>query len=217
MAVTVALADDHPLVRVGLRAVVEAEPEFHLIGETGDGLEAIQFIERARPDVLVVDLMMPGLSGLEVIRQASRRAPGTRIVVLSMHANEAYVLEALKHGAAAYVLKDASARDLIQAIREAAAGRRFLSAPLSERAMAAYLEKAEGTIADAYETLTDREREVLHLAAQGYSNPTIADRLSISPRTAETHRTNLMRKLELRSQTELIRYALRRGILPLEG
>jgi two-component system, NarL family, response regulator NreC len=215
--VTIALADDHALVRHGLRAVLSGEPEFDIVGETGDGLEAIHFVERVRPDVLVIDLMMPGLSGLEVIRQASRRAPGTRIVVLSMHANEAYVLEALKHGASGYVLKDSSAEELIQAIREAAAGRRFLSPPLSERAIAAYVEKAEGAIADAYETLTDREREILHLAAEGCSSSSIADRLSISPRTAETHRSNLMRKLDLHNQTDLIRYAIRRGILPMEN
>jgi two-component system response regulator NreC len=217
MALTVALADDHPLIRQGLRTLLSGEPEFKLVGETGDGIETLHAVERLKPDVLVMDLMMPGLNGLEVIRQASRRSPGTRVVVLSMHANEGYVLEALRHGAAAYVLKESNTEELIQAIREAAAGRRYLSPPLSERAIKAYVQKAESGLSDSYETLTDREREILQLAAEGCSSSTIADRLSISPRTAETHRMNLMRKLGLKNQTDLIRYALRRGIIPMES
>ncbi len=165
--------------------------------------------------MLVIDLMMPGLSGLEVTRQVHQRSPRTHIVILSMYSNEAYVLEALKNGAAAYVLKGSSTADLVQAVREVAAGRRYLSPPLSERAIERYVQKAEYTVRDSYDTLTNREREVLHLAAEGLTNAEVADRLSISPRTAETHRANLMRKLGLRTQTDLIRYALRRGILPL--
>lgn len=213
---TIVLADDHQVVRQGLRALLEAEPDFRLIGEAGDGLETAQLVERLQPDVLIVDLMMPNLNGLEVTRQASQRSPQTRVVILSMHANEAYVLEALRNGAAGYVLKDSSAADLVQAVREVIAGRRYLSPPLSERAIEAYLHKAGAAALDPYETLTTREREVLHLAAEGYTNAEIAARLSISPRTAETHRANMMRKLELRTQTDLIRYALRRGILPME-
>src|SRR5438034_359612 len=159
---------------------------------------------------------MPPRSGLEVARQVRQRAPETRVIVLSMHANEAYVLEALRHGAAAYILKETSSAELVQAIRAVVAGRRYLSRPLSERALAAYAQRAEATPLDLYETLTTREREVLHLAVEGCSNTDIAARLSISPRTAETHRTNLMRKLGLQSQTELVRYALRRGIIPME-
>ena len=214
---TIVLADDHPIVRQGLRSVLEAEPDFRVIGEAGDGLQTMPLVERLRPQVLVLDLLMPGLSGLEVARQVRQRAPETRVIVLSMHANEAYVLEALRHGAAAYVLKETSSAELVQAVRAVVAGRRYLSRPLSERALEAYVQRAEATPLDLYETLTTREREVLHLAAEGCSNSEIAARLSISPRTAETHRSNLMQKLGLHSQTELVRYALRRGIIPLEN
>ncbi len=213
---TIVLADDHHIVRQGLRALLEGQPDFQLVGEAGDGLEAVQLTERQKPDVLIIDLMMPSLNGLEATRQISQRSPHTRVVILSMHANEAYVLEALRNGAAGYVLKDSSAADLVQAVREVVAGRRYLSSPLSERAIAAYIQKASDVALDPYEMLTNREREVLHLAAEGYTNAEIADQLSISPRTAETHRANLMHKLGLRTHTDLIRYALRRGILPME-
>jgi DNA-binding NarL/FixJ family response regulator len=213
---TIVLADDHHVVRQGLRVLLEGQPDFQLVGEAGDGLEAVQLTERLKPDVLIIDLMMPSLNGLEATRQLSQRSPHTRVVILSMHANEAYVLEALRNGAAGYVLKDSSAADLVHAVREVVAGRRYLSSPLSERAIAAYIQKASDVALDPYEMLTNREREVLHLAAEGYTNAEIADQLSISPRTAETHRANLMHKLGLRTQTDLIRYALRRGILPME-
>jgi two-component system response regulator NreC len=213
---TIVLADDHHVVRQGLRALLEGQPDFQLVGEAGDGLEAVQLTERLKPDVLIIDLMMPSLNGLEATRQVGQRSSHTRVVILSMHANEAYVLEALRNGAAGYVLKDSSAADLVQAVREVVAGRRYLSAPLSERAIAAYIQKASDVALDPYEMLTNREREVLHLAAEGRTNAEIADQLSISPRTAETHRANLMHKLGLRTHTDLIRYALRRGILPME-
>jgi len=213
---TIVLADDHHIVRQGLRVLLEGQPDFQLVGEAGDGLEAVQLTERLKPDVLIIDLMMPSLNGLEATRQVSQRSPHTRVVILSMHANEAYVLEALRNGAAGYVLKDSSAADLVHAVREVVAGRRYLSSPLSERAIAAYIQKASDVTLDPYEMLTNREREVLHLAAEGNTNAEIADQLSISPRTAETHRANLMHKLGLRTHTDLIRYALRRGILPME-
>jgi two-component system response regulator NreC len=210
---TIVLADDHHIVRQGLRRLLEDEPDFQVVGDTGDGLEALQLVERLQPDVLVVDLVMPGLSGLEVTRQVNQRSPRTRVVILSMYANEAYVLEALKNGASGYVLKESSGVDLVRAVREALAGRRYLSPPLSEHAIEAYLEKVDTGPLDPYETLTAREREVLHLAAEGHTNNQIAERLSISPRTVETHRANLMRKLGLNNHAELIRYALGRGIL----
>ena len=213
---TIVLVDDHQVVRQGLRALLESESDFSITGETGDGLEAVDLVERLRPDVLVVDLMMPGLNGLEVTRQSCKRSPRTQVVILSMHSNEAYVLEALRNGAKGYVLKDASMADLVRAIREVTAGKHFLSPPLSERAIEIYKQRAETVELDRYETLTNREREVLHLLAEGYSYKEMGARLSISPRTAETHRTNLMRKLDLRTQTDLIRYALRKGILPME-
>jgi DNA-binding NarL/FixJ family response regulator len=213
---TIVLADDHVVVRQGLRALLEAEPDFAIVAEAADGLEVADLVERLKADVLVLDLMLPGLNGLEVTRQVQQRWPQTRIVILSMYANEAYVLEALRNGAAAYVLKEASAADLVHAIREVMAGRRYLSPPLSESAIELYVQKAKAAPRDAYEALTTREREVLQLAAEGQSNPEIADRLGISARTVETHRANLMHKLDLRSQTDLVRYALRRGILPPE-
>lgn len=214
---SIVLADDHPVVRQGLRALLEAETDFRLIGEAGDGLEAVQLAERLCPNVLVLDLMMPGLNGLEVARRVSQRTPQTRIVILSMYASEAYVLEAMKNGAAGYVLKDSTAADLVKAIREVAAGRRYLSSPLSERAIEVYIESAKATTLDLYDTLTTREREVFQMVVEGRTNAEIAARLMISPRTVETHRANLTRKLGLRTQTELVRYALRRGILSLDN
>lgn len=216
-ATTIVLAEDHHVVRQGLRALFEAEPSFSVIGEAANGLEALDVVEEVKPDVLIVDLMMPGLNGLEVTRRVRHRFPHTRVVILSMYPSEAYVLEALRNGASGYVVKDAGAADLMQAVREAAAGRRYLSPPLSDRAVEAYAEKSQGSTLDVYETLTDREREILQLVADGKSNTEIAARLSISPRTAETHRANVMRKLGLRNQTDLVRYALCRGIVPMEN
>jgi two-component system, NarL family, response regulator NreC len=209
---TIALADDHALIREGLRTVLDVEPDWFVVGEAADGLEAIDLVDRLRPDVLIVDLMLPNLSGLEVIRQVRRRAPQTHIIALSMHTNESYVLAALRNGAEAYVLKDAGSADIIQAVREVLVGRRYLSPPLSQYALETYIEKAKGAPLDPYETLTTREREVLHLVAQGETTLAIAARLVLSPRTVETHRTNLMRKLRLRTQIDLLRYALQRGI-----
>lgn len=213
---TIVLADDHHIVRQGLRALLEVEPGFTVVAEAGDGLEALQLVEQLVPNVLVLDLMMPGLNGLEVTRQLTKHSPKTGIVILSMYANEAYVLEALANGASAYVLKDSNSADLVHAVREVAAGRRYLSPPLSDRAIEVYQAKAKAATLDRYETLTTREREVLQLIAEGHTNTDIASLLGISARTVETHRSNLMHKLVLHTQADLIRYALRRGIIPME-
>ncbi len=214
---TIVLADDHQVVRLGMRSLLDAEPDFSVIGEASDGIEADRMVEDLKPHVLIVDLMMPGINGLEVVRHVSQRSPTTRIIVLSMHANESYVLEALRNGASAYVLKESSAGDIVHAVREVLNGRRYLSPPLSERAIELYVQQAnEETVLDPYDKLTSREREVLYLAAQGFNASDIADKLSISPRTAETHRTNLMRKLSLHTKTDLIKYALHRGIIPMD-
>jgi two-component system response regulator NreC len=213
---TIVLADDHHLVRQSFRLLLDAEPDFHVLGEAASGLETIELALRLRPDVLLVDLMMPELNGIEVARRIKKQLPNTVIVILSMHENEAYVVEALRAGVSAYVLKKSTAQELVYAIQQGLAGHLFLSPPLNEHAIQVYLEKAQGTNLDPYETLTAREREVLHLAAEGMNNAAIAARLSISPRTVEMHHGNLMRKLRLRNQADLIRFALQRGILPLE-
>ncbi len=212
--ISIVLVDDHPVVRKGLRALLEAEPDLSVVGEAASGQEAIDLVERLKPALLIVDLRMPGLDGLEVTRQVSRRSPHTRVLILSMHANEAYVTEGLRSGATGYVLKDTDSPSLLLAVREVAAGGRYLSPPLSELIVEAYLQKSQDGSLDAYETMTARERQILLLAAEGGTNADIAARLSISPRTAETHRAHLMRKLGLKTQTELVRYCLRRGILP---
>lgn len=213
---TIVLADEHKVVRQGLRAVLEFEPGFRVIGEAGNGLDATRLVERLRPNVLVLDLMMPGLSGLEVTRQLRKRSPKTRVVILSMHGDQSYVLEALKNGAAGYVLKDSSADELIKAVHEAAANRRYLSPPLSDSAVDAYAQQASATGTDSYDSLSSREREVFQLAAEGHTNKEIGKMLFISPRTVEIHRANMMQKLGLSNQIEMIRYALKRGILSKE-
>jgi DNA-binding NarL/FixJ family response regulator len=210
----IVLAEDHGVVRQGLRALLEKEPGFSVVGETPDGLLVADLVEATRPDVLVLDLVMPGLGGLDVAREVARRFPRTRIVVLSMHASEAFVVQAFRNGASAYVLKESSAPELVRAIHEVMAGRRHLSPPLSDRALELYLARAKEGEVDVYERLTPRERQVLHLAAEGLSNPAIGQRLGISPRTAQTHRAHVMEKLGLRNRKELIVYAVSHGLLP---
>ncbi len=212
--VRILLADDHKVVRQGLRALLDSEADFEVVGEAGDGLEAVRLVEQVKPDILVLDLMMGGITGLEVIRQVGRRYPHTGIVVLSMYGNESYVVEALRAGAKAYILKEAASDELLRAVREAAAGHHYLSPPLSERAIEAYVKKSEDAFLDPYEKLTSREREVLHLASQSCTNAEIAERLYISRRTVEVHRANMMQKLGLSTQAQLISYAIRKGILP---
>jgi two-component system response regulator NreC len=213
VTITIVLADDHPVVRAGVRNLLEAESDMRVVGEIHEALRVESEIERMRPDVLVLDVFMPDLNGMEVARRVTKRTPGTRIVILSMHSNEAYVVEALRSGALGYVLKGASPQALVEGIRTVHTGRRYLSPPLAADVIEAYLTRAGGAPLDEYETLTSREREVLHLVAQGNTSAEIATRLFISPRTVETHRANIMRKLELHSQGDVVRYALRRGII----
>lgn len=212
---TIVIADDHPIVRLGLQALIEAEHEYAIVGQAEDGLTAAQLVQRLKPAILIIDLVLPGLNGIEVTRRARQDAPDTRVIILSLHDNEAHVLESLRAGAAGYVLKSSSTTYLIHAVREVAAGRRYLSPPLSEWAIEAFMRQTslDATDLDRHALLTSREQEVLHLAAQSLSNGEIGARLSISPRTVETHRSNLMRKLNLHSQTDLIRYAIQRGII----
>jgi DNA-binding NarL/FixJ family response regulator len=216
MAISIILADDHPVVHRGMQALLERERDFSIVGVAADGLETVGLTERLKPDVLVLDLMMPGLSGLEVLRILRERSPQTRIVILSMHSSSAFVVQALQNGAAGYVLKESTEENLVHAVREAAAGRRFLSPPVTEIAINTYIEQSKTGPFDPHETLTPRQREVLQLAAEGKTNAEIAERLNISQRTVENHRATLMHRLGLRNQTELIRYAIRRGLIPLD-
>ena len=213
MGLNLVVADTHHMVRQGLCALLRTESDFRLAGEAADGVEALRLVERLRPDVLVLDLTMPGLGGLEVVRQTIRRSPQTRTVVLSLRKEEAYVVEALRVGAAGYVLKACGADDLFRAVRETAAGRRFICPCISESVLRACDRQAPGVSSDPFETLTDRERVVFQLTAEGQSGGEVAERLFISPRTVESHRANLMRKLGLRNHKELIRYAAGRGML----
>jgi two-component system response regulator NreC len=214
--ITLVLADDHHVVRQALRTLLESEPGFVVVGEASDGLRVADLVARIEPDVLLADLMMPGLNGMEVTRQVRKRCANTRVILLSMHMNEAHVLEALRSGVHGYVRKDATASDLIGAIRAVMSGQLYMSPPFSDQAIDAYRQRAEEAAVDPYERLTAREREVLHLAAEGLGNTEMAARLGISPRTAETHRARVMQKLGLRRLADLVRFALRRGLMPLD-
>jgi len=209
--ITAIIADDHEIVRRGLRSLLETH-NCKMIAEAADGLAAAQAVEKLKPNLLFLDLNMPRLHGLEVLKQVRTSSPNTRIIVLSMHNDEPYVIEALRAGASAYLLKGSESEEIAQALKEVMAGRRYLSAPLSEWAINALATKVAET-SDPLSTLSPREREVLQLATEGYGNPEIAEKLFISPRTAETHRTNLMRKLALQSQTDLVRFAIRKGLI----
>jgi two-component system, NarL family, response regulator NreC len=216
--IRIVLADDHAIVRHGLRTLLQSEPDLEVVGEVGDGPSALRVVREHDPDVVILDIGLPGLGGLDVARQLARGARRTRVLVLSIHAAEPYVLEALRNGVAGYALKDTPTQDLVRAVRQVAAGRRYLSPALSDRAIEAYIERTTSESAlDPFESLTPRERDVLHLAAHGQSNAAMAASMSISPRTVEVHRGSFMRKLGLRTQTDLIRYALRHGIIPVES
>jgi len=216
MTVTVLLADDHPIVRQGLRHLLEGEPDLKIVGEASDGLQAVELTEKFKPNVLIVDIMMPGLNGLEVLRQVKDRSPSTCSIVLSMQSADVYVVEALKSGALGFVLKETGPSELVNAVQQVISGRRYLSPRLSERLIDVLLQTSEELTLDPYETLTNREREILQMAAEGMTTAAIAKRLSISPRTAELHRGRMMGKLGLNNQTDLVRYALKRGILPMD-
>jgi DNA-binding NarL/FixJ family response regulator len=209
---TVILADDHDVVRRGIRSILEADGNFKVLTEVSDGLSAVQAVEKLKPALLFLDLSMPRLHGLEALRQVRAASPQTKVLILSMHNDEPYVIEALRAGAMAYILKGSESTEIARAVAEVTAGRRYLSAPLSERAIAALTSRTPDQ-SDPLNSLTPREREVLSLAAEGMSMAEMAEKLFISPRTAETHRTNLMQKLGLQSQTDLVRFAIRRGLI----
>jgi DNA-binding NarL/FixJ family response regulator len=216
VAISILIADDHALVRRGMQALFEAVPEFSVVGAAADGIEAVRLAERLKPDVLIVDLMMPGLGGLEALRIVRERSPRTRTVVISLHSSKAFIAQALQNGAMGFVLKGCSEENLVHAVKEAAAGRRFLSPSVTEAEVNAYIEQSKTQPFDPHETLTPRQREVLQLAAEGKTAVEIAARLKISPRTVENHRASSMEKLGLRNQIDLIRHAIRHGLIPPE-
>ena len=211
LRIKIVLADDHHLVRKGLKSLLTGEQTFDLVGEAGDGLEAVQMTEKLKPDVLMLDLAMPRMHGLEVIRRV-RGSTRTNVVVCSMHSDEPYVAEALRDGAAGYVLKDGTPEELIDAINAVAKGEHFLTPRIKKSALTAAL-GANARPDDPYYDLTERERVVLQNAAEGYSNAEIGQKLFISSRTVESHRANLMKKLNLTCQTDLVRFAIRRKII----
>ena len=211
--ISILLADDHPVILRGLRGLFEAYDDLRIVGEETDARKVVEAVARLEPDVLVMDLMMPGMSGMEIIREVAQHHPDTRIVVLSMHSNVAYVREALRNGALAYVLKCADSEELIHAVREVNARRRYLSPPLSENELEEYARQAQQHGLDPHDMLTNRERQVLRLAAEGNTSSQIAEQLHIGIRTVESHRASLLHKLGLRNQTELVCYAIQRGII----
>lgn len=211
---TIILADDHQILREALRLLLETQADFQVVAEAGDGLVTLELVEKFHPDVLILDMMMPGLSGLEVARRVRRNFPKMKVIILSMYDMESYVVDSLLAGVAGYVLKKSSSQELISAIRQVLGGNLYLSPSLNERAIQAYIQRGqEAHLEDPFKTLTDREREVFQLAVEGLNNPQIAGRLCLSARTVEMHRGNLMKKLGLRSQTELVIYAVKHNMI----
>ena len=207
---TVVIAEDHPIVRKGIRAFLTQTTEHEIVAECGDGIAALELVKELRPDVLITDLRMPGLDGLEVTRRVHQDYPNTAVVVLSAYSSDSYVSRAFRNGALAYLLKDSDIMELNDAITSALSGKRFISKSLASRT------QREPTLTDRYELLTARQREVLHLIGDGLTTPEISEKLSISGRTVEKHRSNLMQKLEVKNYADLIRFALQRGLSPLD-
>lgn len=212
--VRILLADDHTLVRQGLRKVLEERPEWEVVAEAGDGREAVRLAEQHRPDVAVVDVAMPLLNGIEATRQITKRVPNTRVLVLSMHADEAYVTQILQAGATGYLLKDSADVDLLKAVEEAASGRSFFSPAIARVMLDDYRRQlTDKGVSDRYEILSEREREIFQLIAEAKPNKEIAALLNVSPSTVETHRAHIMDKLDLHSAAEIVLYAVRRGVI----
>lgn len=208
------IADDHPFVRTGLRHVLEEHPEFKVAGEASDGREAVRLAEQEHPDVAVLDIGMPNLNGIEAARQISETLPGISIIMLSMHSDEAYVLRSLKAGARAFLLKQSAESDLITAIKAVSKGKSFFSPAISQMLLEDYMRQIrDRDVEDSYDLLTPREREILQMIAEGKSNKEMANQLQLSLYTVETHRANLMEKLDLHTVPELILYAVRKGVI----
>jgi two-component system, NarL family, response regulator NreC len=212
--IRILLADDHTVVRKGLRLLLESHPGFQVIADAADGRAAVSLAAEHTPDVVVMDVAMPGLNGIEAARQISSRFPQTAVVFLSMHSDESYVLKALKAGARAYLLKDSAEHDLIAAVIAVSEGKAFFSPAISKMLVEDYMRQMqERQVEDSYDLLTTREREVLQLLAEGRNNKEIAGILNLSQYTVETHRGNILQKLNLHSGAEVILYAIRKGVI----
>ncbi len=218
MSIRILLADDHALVRAGIRMIIEGLPGFSVIAETGDGLEAVRLARQLAPDIALLDLSMPGLNGLDATARIVKECPAIRVVALSMHTAENYVLEALRAGAMGYVVKDAAVEELEQALNAVSIGERFLSPAVSRHVLQGYLRLAN-TAQEPRPTmapLTPRQREILQLIATGRSTRDIAEGLSISIKTVETHRAQIMQRLDIHDVAGLTRYAIRAGLIEAE-
>lgn len=214
--IRVLIAEDHAIVRRGIRLLLDDQPDIEVIGEATDGREAITLVEQLRPDVVLMDLAMPSINGLEATHTIRKRFPEVQVVALTVHESDEYFFQMIEAGAAGYVLKGADPALLLEAIRTAHRGEVFLHPPLTTKLVRDYLRRARSGEAHAlYHDLTEREREVLRLIAEGHTNQEIADLLCISLSTVQTHRTHIMEKLKLRRRSELIDYALRHGLLNL--
>ena len=214
MAVRVLIADDHPLIRSGLRALLEREGEFQVVGEAASGYEAVELASLHKPDVVLLDVGMPRLSGIDAAQHISEKTPGTRIVMVSMHSDEGYVLRALKAGALGYLLKASPEADVLAAVRAVAAGHAWFSPAIAKILVEEYVVEARRRgVEDSYDLLSLREKEILQLLVSGKSNREIADMLHVSPSTVETHRNNVFQKLHVHSLPELILYAVRKGLI----
>jgi DNA-binding NarL/FixJ family response regulator len=212
--IRILLADDHTVVRKGLRLLLESEPGFKVVAEAGNGREAVVLAEEHRPDAVIIDVAMPILNGIEAARQISEKLPQIAVVFLSMHSDEGYVLKALKAGARAYLLKDSAEYDLINAVKAVSERKAFFSPAISKMLVEDYMRQMqERQVEDSYELLTTREREVLQLLAEGKNNKEVAAILNLSLYTIETHRSNILQKLNLHSGAELILYAIRKGVI----
>ena len=208
------VADDHTLVRQGLRKILESQPGWVVVGEAGDGRDAVQQTMDLQPDVVIMDIAMPRLNGVEAVQQIERRQPNTRVLMLSMYSDEAYVTRAVRAGAAGYLLKDSADVDLIQAVGALSEGKSFFSPAVARVLLDEYVRQlAERGIADRFDTLSEREREVFQLIAEGHSNKEVATVLHISPTTVETHRAHIMEKLDLHSTADIVLCAVRKGIV----
>jgi two-component system response regulator NreC len=210
----IVLADDHTLVRHGLRKVLQDQSDWEVVGEANDGREAVRLVQELKPDVAILDIAMPRLNGIEATRQIARRFPDVQVLVLSMHADEPYVTQVLRAGASGYLLKDSADTDLIRAVAAVSQKKSFFSPAVAKVMLDDYVRQlADRGITDRYDTLTGREREVFQLIAEGKSNKDVADLLSLSPNTVETHRAHIMDKLDVHNAAEIVLYAVRKGVI----